>query len=93
MEATLMFGDEDDTGGKKKLAEFIELPNGCICCSVKCAPPLPRIARPRTRAAMHSSVLLEPRRDDFMAAMEALVEKKDKFDYILVETTGLANRE
>ena len=42
---------------------------------------------------MHSSVLLEPRRDDFMAAMEALVEKKDKFDYILVETTGLANRE
>ena len=28
-----------------------------------------------------------------MAAMEALVEKKDKFDYILVETTGLANRE
>jgi G3E family GTPase len=31
------------------------------------------------------------RRTDFLAAMEALVSKRDRFDYVLVETTGLAD--
>ena len=30
-------------------------------------------------------------RTDFLAAMEALVAKRERFDYVLVETTGLAD--
>ena len=44
-------------------AEWMELPNGCICCSV---------------------------RSDLVRAVEYLVEKSDKFEYVLVETDGLA---
>lgn len=44
--------------------EWIELPNGCVCCSVK-----------------HSLV----------QALEQLAERPQRFDYILLETTGLAN--
>ncbi|KAL2631451.1 hypothetical protein R1flu_016137 [Riccia fluitans] len=44
--------------------EWVDLPNGCVCCSVK-----------------HS----------FVQAIEQLMERKDRFDYILLETTGLAN--
>ena len=66
MEATLMVADKDGktVQPQKALAEFVELPNGCICCSMK---------------------------TDFLAAMEALVSKRDRFDYVLVETTGLAD--
>ncbi|CAL8470217.1 g9759 [Coccomyxa elongata] len=46
------------------LGEWIELANGCLCCSVK---------------------------DDFLRALEALVEQRHKFDYVLIETTGLAD--
>mmetsp|Transcript_25156 Transcript_25156/g.63271 ORF Transcript_25156/g.63271 Transcript_25156/m.63271 type:complete len:430 (-) Transcript_25156:7-1296(-) len=49
----------------KSQNEWLELPNGCICCSV---------------------------RDDFVMTVEKLMEKKrDLFDYILIETTGLAD--
>ncbi|XP_056151362.1 zinc-regulated GTPase metalloprotein activator 1 isoform X1 [Lampris incognitus] len=44
--------------------EWLELRNGCICCSVK---------------------------DNGLKAIENLMEKKGKFDYILLETTGLAD--
>ncbi|MCO5578775.1 hypothetical protein L7F22_032621 [Adiantum nelumboides] len=44
--------------------EWIDLPNGCVCCSVK-----------------HSLV----------QALEQLAERPERFDYILLETTGLAN--
>lgn len=44
--------------------EFYELPNGCICCSV---------------------------RDDLVLALETLMQKRHKFDYILIESTGLAD--
>lgn len=44
--------------------EFLELANGCLCCSIK---------------------------DVGAAAMEKLMEKKGAFDYILLETTGLAD--
>lgn len=30
-------------------------------------------------------------KNDLVAALESLMDKKDKFDYILIETTGLAN--
>ncbi|KAI4820509.1 hypothetical protein KUCAC02_028486 [Chaenocephalus aceratus] len=44
--------------------EWLELSNGCLCCSVK---------------------------DNGLKAIENLMEKKGKFDYILLETTGLAD--
>ncbi|XP_013413592.1 COBW domain-containing protein 1 [Lingula anatina] len=44
--------------------EWLELRNGCLCCSVK---------------------------DNGVQAIENLMKKKGKFDYILLETTGLAD--
>lgn len=44
--------------------EWLELRNGCLCCSVK---------------------------DNGLKAIENLMVKKGKFDYILLETTGLAD--
>ncbi|RHY58126.1 hypothetical protein DYB30_009418, partial [Aphanomyces astaci] len=42
-------------------ADFYELSNGCICCSV---------------------------RDDLVSTLEELLTRRDRFDYVLVETTG-----
>lgn len=44
--------------------EFLEVANGCLCCSVK---------------------------DTGIAAIEKLMTKRGRFDYILLETTGLAD--
>ncbi|XP_065340813.1 zinc-regulated GTPase metalloprotein activator 1-like [Cloeon dipterum] len=44
--------------------EWLELRNGCLCCSVK---------------------------DNGVKAIENLMQKRGKFDYILLETTGLAD--
>jgi G3E family GTPase len=44
--------------------EWLELKNGCLCCSVK---------------------------DNGVMAIENLMKKKGKFDYVLLETTGLAD--
>lgn len=56
----------DDKGEEKPsaLQEWLELPNGCICCTAK---------------------------DNLVMALENLVQRKDKFDYIFVETTGMAD--
>ena len=48
-------------GGQSAVEEWVELANGCLCCSVK---------------------------SDFVSALEALMLKRDKFDYVLIETTG-----
>lgn len=48
----------------QKVEEWLELANGCICCSVK---------------------------DSGVAAIESLISKRGAFDYILLETTGLAD--
>ncbi|KAL7275224.1 hypothetical protein RUND412_001839 [Rhizina undulata] len=48
----------------QQVEEWLELANGCICCSVK---------------------------DAGVAAIENLMERRGKFDYILLETTGLAD--
>jgi G3E family GTPase len=54
-----------DAGGEKSTVdEWVELTNGCLCCSVK---------------------------DDFVNALESLMLQQSPFDYILIETTGLAN--
>lgn len=47
-----------------RVEEWLEVGNGCICCSVK---------------------------DSGVNAIESLMEKKGAFDYILLETTGLAD--
>ena len=44
--------------------EWVELKNGCVCCSVK---------------------------DEAVSALETLMQRKGKFDYVLLETTGLAD--
>ena len=54
---------KDGTDGEQ-FGDFVELANGCLCCSVK---------------------------DDLLATMEMLLTRRDKFDHILIETTGLAN--
>lgn len=43
---------------------FVELANGCVCCSV---------------------------RGGFVLALEALMRRRDRFDYILVEASGMAS--
>ncbi|XP_013821416.1 PREDICTED: COBW domain-containing protein 2 isoform X2 [Capra hircus] len=50
--------------GGELYEEWLELRNGCLCCSVK---------------------------DSGLRAIENLMKKKGKFDYILLETTGLAD--
>lgn len=47
-----------------KVQEWMELPNGCICCTV---------------------------RDELVLTLEKLIEKRDRFDYIIIETTGMAD--
>eukprot|EP00040_Diaphanoeca_grandis_P026604 m.149376 g.149376 ORF g.149376 m.149376 type:complete len:421 (-) comp30653_c0_seq4:339-1601(-) len=47
-----------------RFEEWLELRNGCMCCSVK---------------------------DNGVKAIELLMEKRGNFDYILLETTGLAD--
>eukprot|EP00899_Mesostigma_viride_P008981 jgi/Mesvir1/18084/Mv09385-RA.1 len=44
--------------------EWVELANGCICCTVK---------------------------NDLLLTLESLMTKRDRFDYVLLETTGLAD--
>jgi len=50
--------------GGEMYSEWLELKNGCLCCSVK---------------------------DNGVKAIENLMEKRGKFDYILLETTGFAD--
>lgn len=50
--------------GGALVEEWVELANGCVCCTVK-----------------HSLV----------QALEQLVQRKERLDHILLETTGLAN--
>eukprot|EP00039_Didymoeca_costata_P020209 m.340468 g.340468 ORF g.340468 m.340468 type:complete len:377 (+) comp19321_c0_seq1:128-1258(+) len=59
LEKSLSVGQEGEL-----YEEWLELRNGCLCCSVK---------------------------DNGVRAIESLMSKKGKFDYILLETTGLAD--
>ena len=49
--------------GGEEVQEWLELGNGCICCSVK---------------------------DQGVNAIESLMERRGTFDYIILETSGLA---
>lgn len=67
--------------GGEQVEEWLEVGNGCICCSVKyLTPHLPS-----------TPMLLTHPRDSGVNAIESLMEKKGAFDYILLETTGLAD--
>ncbi|KAA0201517.1 hypothetical protein HAZT_HAZT005405 [Hyalella azteca] len=59
LEKSLSVGQDGDL-----CEEWLELRNGCLCCSVK---------------------------DNGVKAIENLMKKRGKFDYILLETTGLAD--
>ncbi|PPJ58526.1 hypothetical protein CBER1_07145 [Cercospora berteroae] len=50
--------------GSSQISEWLDLANGCICCSVK---------------------------DSGVNAIESLMDRRGTFDYILLETTGLAD--
>lgn len=56
------FSTEDPMASNSE--EFLELANGCLCCSIK---------------------------DSGIAAIEALMIRKGGFDYVVLETTGLAD--
>ncbi|KAJ6172087.1 hypothetical protein N7470_001154 [Penicillium chermesinum] len=60
IEKPLTVNEEDG----QKVTEWMEVGNGCICCSVK---------------------------DSGVMALESLMERRGTFDYILLETTGLAD--
>ncbi|XP_052776539.1 zinc-regulated GTPase metalloprotein activator 1-like [Mya arenaria] len=59
VEKSMSVGSEGE-----RYEEWLELRNGCLCCSVK---------------------------DNGVKAIENLMTKKGRFDYILLETTGLAD--
>jgi G3E family GTPase len=65
----------------QQVEEWLELANGCICCSVKY-----EISRKSSCLSM-----LTRRRDQGVNAIESLMERRGAFDYILLETTGLAD--
>lgn len=60
---TINVSSPDDPAAENS-EEFLELANGCLCCSIK---------------------------DVGVAAIEKLMQRKGAFDYILLETTGLAD--
>ena len=67
----------------EQVEEWLELANGCLCCTVKYLGLESHHA--------DTKPLLTPRRDTGVAAIESLMERRGAFDYILLETTGLAD--
>lgn len=75
--------------------EWLELRNGCLCCSVKyrieysaCKYYYMGVKIVRNN---YYGYLVLSCRDAGVKAIESLMMKKGKFDYILLETTGLAD--
>lgn len=64
IEAKTINVSSPDDPAAEQTEEFLELANGCLCCSIK---------------------------DTGVAAIEKLMQRKGAFDYILLETTGLAD--
>ncbi|KAM0484171.1 hypothetical protein ACHAPX_001590 [Trichoderma viride] len=84
------FGDSVDieksltvSQGDNRVEEWLEVGNGCLCCSVKYITSDMRLLFFFKVLIMH--------RDTGVNAIESLMEKKGAFDYILLETTGLAD--
>lgn len=66
----------------QQVEEWLELANGCICCSIKYADP--------TRAH-HFQIHTKFPRDSGVAAIESLISRSGAFDYVILETSGLAD--
>lgn len=66
--------------GGQEVTEWMEVGNGCICCSVK-----------YTYVSCLCTIILTLHRDSGVMALESLMERRGTFDYILLETTGLAD--
>jgi len=56
--------ENDGDGQQLEVPEWLELANGCLCCSMK---------------------------GELVAGLEGLLKQRHRFDYILIETSGLAN--
>lgn len=69
--------------GDEKVEEWLEVGNGCICCSVKYVE--------RAFILFKQELETNSNRDTGVNAIESLMQKKGAFDYILLETTGLAD--
>jgi G3E family GTPase len=69
--------------GGQEVTEWMEVGNGCICCSVKYTFHIPI-----THKLQKTNTLT---RDTGVMALESLMERRGTFDYILLETTGLAD--
>ena len=78
--------------------EWLELRNGCLCCSVKCEPflqtmpvatsSLCTVSQIRLTSHTHTHTL---KRDAGVKAIENMMERRGDFDYVVLETTGLAD--
>lgn len=66
----------------QEVTEWMEVGNGCICCSVKYV---------YTNRLKSTNRILKIFRDSGVMALESLMERRGTFDYILLETTGLAD--
>lgn len=74
--------------------EWLELRNGCLCCSVKYEPLLQTTATSSLCTA--SQIRLTPhaptlKRDAGVKAIENMMARRGDFDYVVLETTGLAD--
>jgi G3E family GTPase len=73
--------------GGQEVTEWMEVGNGCICCSVKYAfEPKSKVDSSRKFRKTNKKT-----RDTGVMALESLMERRGTFDYILLETTGLAD--
>ena len=72
------------------MQEWLELANGCICCSVKLVS-FEHFYSYRLYHLLDRVVCLIRSRDSGVNAIESLMERRGAFDYILLETTGLAD--
>ena len=74
--------------------EWLELRNGCLCCTVKYGNAVNVVApgAVQANAGPHRArACHEGCRDNGVAALESLMKRKGAFDYVLLETTGMAD--
>lgn len=66
----------------QQVEEWLELSNGCICCSIKYLTP---------SHINYSQIRADVLRDSGVAAIESLISRSGAFDYVILETSGLAD--
>lgn len=71
----------------QQVEEWLELANGCICCSIKYAAEF----QFRLESSFQICILISFDRDSGVTAIESLISRRGTFDYIILETSGLAD--